>query len=201
MTTAVLPILILAAGQSSRMRGADKLLLPIDGIPLLRRQVLLALGFCDYVLVALPPGDTLRAGTIRDLDVSILVVASAAEGMSATLRDGVAALPDCQRFMVLPGDLATIEPTDLRAVARAADAFADALIWRGATSDGKPGHPIVFDAELRPRFASLEGDTGGEAIVRPLIHRTHLVRLPGRHARHDLDTPEDWAAFRAETGR
>ena len=42
MTTNVsqdLPILILAAGQSSRMRGRDKLLEEIDGVPLLRRQV------------------------------------------------------------------------------------------------------------------------------------------------------------------
>jgi len=28
-----------------------------------------------------------------------------------------------------------------------------------------------------------------------------LVPLPADHARRDLDTPADWAAFRAETGR
>ncbi|WP_370162833.1 NTP transferase domain-containing protein, partial [Limimaricola soesokkakensis] len=35
----VFPLLILAAGRSSRMRGADKLAQEINGVPLLRRQV------------------------------------------------------------------------------------------------------------------------------------------------------------------
>ncbi|NBR54129.1 MAG: nucleotidyltransferase family protein, partial [Rhodobacteraceae bacterium] len=37
------PILILAAGKSSRMRGRDKHLEEIDGVPLLRRLALAAL--------------------------------------------------------------------------------------------------------------------------------------------------------------
>ena len=74
------------------------------------------------------------------------------------------------------------------------------LLWRGATEDGKPGHPIVFDAALRPEFAELAGDGGGEVLVARHRDRQVLVRFADDIARRDLDTPEEWAAFRTETG-
>ncbi|MGL4237779.1 nucleotidyltransferase family protein [Tabrizicola sp.] len=192
-----IPILILAAGQSARMRGIDKLAQLVDGEHLLTRVATLARKVSPLVFVALPRVDHPRLRLIADLDVTPLIVKEASEGMSGTLRAGVAALPDCKRFMVLLADLPELTADDLQAVLDAQDAARDVLIWRGATSDGRPGHPILFDASLRPRFADLSGDGGGEGLVNPLRHLTHLVPLPGQRARLDLDTPEDWAAWRA----
>jgi CTP:molybdopterin cytidylyltransferase MocA len=194
------PILILAAGQSRRMAGRDKLLEPLNGIPLLRRQALTALALGEPVFVTLPSGDHPRAMVLDGLDVTSLAVPDAAEGLAGTLRGAIAQLPPCDRIMLLLGDLVEITESDLRNVLQATENDATNLIWRGATANGEPGHPIVFAASLRPAFADLSGDGGGESIVRPLRDRTVLVPLPGQHARRDLDTPEDWAAFRRESG-
>jgi molybdenum cofactor cytidylyltransferase len=196
----ITPILILAAGQSARMRGADKLAEKVAGEPLLGRMTRIACSASRRVFVALPSAGHPRNALIAGLPATLLVLPDAAEGMSGTLRAGVAALPDCQRFMVLLADLPALEAADLDLVLQAPAQIPDALIWRGATADGKPGHPILFDASLRPRFADLSGDGGGESLVRPLKARTHLVHLPGNRARLDLDTPEDWAAWRASGG-
>ncbi|RYG92157.1 nucleotidyltransferase family protein [Loktanella sp. IMCC34160] len=194
------PVLILAAGRSSRMRGADKLLQPVGGVPLLRRQVLSAMTTGGPVLVALPGPDDPRAAVLQGLPAVVVPVPDAAQGMSASLRRGVLALPDCDRFLVLLPDLAELAPEDLRAALDAPATAPDALIWRGATEDGKPGHPILFDATLRPEFADLTGDTGGAPIIAAHADRVHLVPLPGQRARRDLDTPEDWDRFRRDTG-
>ncbi|MCB1376719.1 MAG: nucleotidyltransferase family protein, partial [Rhodobacteraceae bacterium] len=82
-------------------------------------------------------------------------------------------------------------------VAQAVDLKSDTLIWRGATEDLRPGHPIVFAAPLFPAFAALCGDSGGREIVAMAEDRVKLIALPGQRARRDLDTPEDWAAWRA----
>jgi CTP:molybdopterin cytidylyltransferase MocA len=194
------PILILAAGQSARMRGIDKLAEEVAGQPLLRRIATLARAVSDPVFVALPHADHPRLALIAGLDVIPLILPDAAEGLSGTLRAGVAALPDCRRFMVLLADLPALQAADIDLVLNAPGAAPDALIWRGATAGGRPGHPILFDAALRPRFAGLSGDGGGESLVRSLQERTHLVPLPGDRARLDLDTPEDWTAWRASGG-
>ena len=195
------PILILAAGKSSRMRGRDKHLEEIDGVPLLRRLALAALELGEPVFVALPALPHPRAEALEGLDVTLLAIPEAEEGMSGTLRGAVARLPQSEGFLLVLGDLAEIGAVDMRAVMAAREDAHDKLIWRGATETGEPGHPILFDASLIPRFAELSGDGGGESLVNPLKAQTCLVPLPGRVARHDLDTPEDWAAFRKKTPR
>lgn len=193
---AMIPILILAAGQSRRMRGRDKLLEDVGGIPLLRRQIAMAQGTGQPVFVAVPPDAVARRAIIGESDATPLVIADADEGLSASLRNGVAQLPDAPAFLVMLGDLVALETTDLVAVLDARDSAPDALIWRGTTADGKPGHPILFDASLRPAFMDLAGDKGADTLVQKHAGATHLVALADNRARFDLDTPEDWDAWR-----
>jgi CTP:molybdopterin cytidylyltransferase MocA len=196
-----LPILILAAGQSSRMRGTDKLFEKIDGVALLRRQIDAALAVSPQLYVALPCSDHPRVALLTDTKAQPIVVPQAADGMGVTLREGVAALPPCPAFMVVLADLAALEATDLQAMLTARTDHPNHLIWRGATDAGKPGHPVLFDASLRSAFNMLSGDTGGAPILKTQKDQTYLVPLPGNRALLDLDTPEEWAAWRAETGR
>jgi CTP:molybdopterin cytidylyltransferase MocA len=183
------------------MQGADKLALPVSGTPLLRDRAQTALATGEPVFIALPAPGHPRAALVADLPVTILTAPDAALGIAHTLRAAVSALPPCKRFLILLADLPEITTADLHTILAAPTAHPDALIWRGATADGKPGHPVLFDATLRPDFATLSGDTGAEPIIRAHRDKTALVPLPANHARRDLDTPDDWAAWRAETGR
>lgn len=199
MTKAKVPILILAGGASTRMRGRDKLMEEIGGEPLLRLMTRRALTVSDSVYVALRPDKPERLQALSGLPVEMVLAQAALEGLSGSLREGVAALPECPAFMVLLADTPAVGATDMNAVLTARDAHPKARIWRGATKDGKPGHPILFHSCLRPLFRRLQGDSGGEEIVKPLKDRTHLVRFEDDRARRDLDTPEDWVAWRRGT--
>lgn len=200
MTMTHIPIIVLAAGQSRRMQGADKLLQEVDGQPLIRRQAKLARAVTEGpVIVALPPRPHPRFAVLEGLDVLPLEVRNADEGMNASLRTAFAALPaQARAAMLLLGDLPDLTEADLNRVLQAVDLESDTVIWRGATEAGEPGHPVVFAASLFPEFARLHGDDGGRAVVRAASDRVRLIRLPDRRARRDLDTPEDWAAWRSE---
>ncbi|MEP2642419.1 nucleotidyltransferase family protein [Roseobacter sp.] len=193
-----LPIILLAAGQSSRMRGADKLLEDIDGIPLLRRLADMACAVTrGSVLIALPHPPHPRYQCLDALAADRVAVPDAHEGMNASLRTAVAALPkDAPAAMLLLADLPDLTQDDLSTVLHAVDLTSDTLVWRGATQDGLPGHPIVFSAALFREFSTLVGDGGGRDIVAKAAGRVMLVPLPGDRARRDLDTPEDWANWR-----
>ena len=191
----MIPVLILAAGQSSRMRGIDKLAQIVRGKPLLRHMAAQA-AEVGPTFVALHHQAADRAAFLDGLPVTPLLVREAAEGQSGTLRGAVAQLPPFDALLVVLADLPEITAADMAAVIGARATHPDALIWRGATNDGKPGHPILFDGSLRPQFDALSGDDGGAAIVKPLTDRTVLVRFADSRARLDLDTPEDWLAWR-----
>ena len=190
-------VILLAAGQSRRMEGRDKLMESVDGIPLLRRSALRAMDV-GPVVVALPPTPHPRFDALDGLDVQAVEVPDADEGMNASLRCGLLCVPsDARAAMVLLADLPELTAGDLITVRQSVYDNPDKLIWRGATSDGKPGHPVVFDRSLFPHLSRLTGDGGAQSVVRAHRDRLHLERLPNQHALLDLDTPDDWARWRA----
>ena len=193
-------ILILAAGQSRRMRGADKMLERVADLPLIRRQALVGLATGLPVWLALPPDRPLRDVALADLPVTIVRVGDADQGISRSIIAGNAAIPaDCGLLFWL-ADLPEIETTDLGRILAAAQNAPGVLI-RATTSDGKPGHPVYFPAEFRGELARLTGDDGARAVLKRHAAATIFVPLPDNRALTDLDTPEDWAAWRVQQAR
>ena len=76
-----LTILIPAAGSSSRMLGADKLLENVGNEPILRRVVSIALAVTPDVIVTLRDPDPDRRTALHGLPVQILTIPDAASGM------------------------------------------------------------------------------------------------------------------------
>lgn len=192
-------ILILAAGSASRMFGGDKLLEPIDGQPQLTRITKAALATGCPVTVALPPDRPARNAALRDLAVAQLTVENAAEGMAASLRTGIAALPDGPVLLLL-ADLPEITAADLHSFLTAWAVTPD-LILRGCAQDGSPGHPVGFPGWARADLLTMQGDEGAKTVLKTHAGRLRLHPLPAAHATTDLDTPEDWAAWRAARAR
>ncbi len=196
----MVPILILAAGGSTRMAPRDKLTEMVEGQPLLCRTARRALATEAPVLVVLPPDRPDRDRAVEGLDLIRVLAVEAAQGMTASLRAGLAALPPgATGVMVLPADMPDLDTPDLR---RLLEGFAaePARILRGAGQDGTPGHPVIFPADLFPELMALAGDEGGRSVIARHRGRLRLVPLPGDRALVDLDTPEDWAAWRARQG-
>lgn len=197
----MIPILILAAGSSSRMRGRDKLLEDVDGIPLLRRTALRARATGSKLYAALPARPHPRYDALKGLDLTCVPVPDASEGMNASLRKGLAAIPSgAKAVMVMLADMPDLTTDDLLTVLNAVDLQAETRIWRATTQDRSAGHPIVFHHSLLPELIALEGDNGGNAVVKLHAQRTVHIALPDQHARTDLDTPEDWTAWKKHNG-
>ncbi|MGB3554869.1 MAG: NTP transferase domain-containing protein, partial [Jannaschia sp.] len=113
--------------------------------------------------------------------------------MSASIRAGVAACR-ADALTIHLADMPEIEASELQTVSDAWSAT-DAAILRATTTDGIPGQPVTFARALFPELAALTGDGGGRSVL--ARHPAASVALPGRSALTDLDTPEDWTAWRA----
>jgi CTP:molybdopterin cytidylyltransferase MocA len=197
-------VLIPAAGAARRMRGADKLLEPVEGRPLLALLAARARAAGAPVLVTLAPGQHARAAALAGLDVTLAEVPEAAEGMAASLRAGAAAL--CagghDGLMVLPADMPEIEAEDIGGmIAAFAAQPAPAPILRATAADGRPGHPVILPVRLAAELDRLAGDTGARAVLRAHAAEVMAHPLPQARALTDLDTPEDWAEWRAARRR
>ncbi len=192
-----LAILIPAAGASRRMRGSDKLLESVDGHAQLRRVVAMALATGARVIVTLPDSGPLalaRKTALSGLRAQICALGDWHEGMAASLRAGARAAGQADALMILLPDMPDITESDLAAII-AAFAEDPTRPVRACAEDGRPGHPVIFPRRLFQELMVLTGDRGGMVVmagedVRPFP-------LPGDRAITDLDTPEDWARWRA----
>ena len=183
------------------MGGRDKLMETIDGEPLLRRQARTALATGCPVMVCLPLNSPRRAA-LADLPLSQVEVPDAAEGLGATLRTAAhfAArhAPDRPMAILLP-DVPGIETGDIKTVISAFEADGGNTPTRATDARGRPGTPLIVPPRLIATFAELTGDDGGRSVFRD--ETVTLVEVPGTRATQDLDTPEDWAKWRNESGQ
>ncbi|MBU3035242.1 nucleotidyltransferase family protein [Tritonibacter mobilis] len=196
-----LVILLLAAGASTRMRGGDKLMESVAGQPLIAHlaQQARATGFSLFV--TLPDLDHPRAGAIHG--AKLIPVPDTDQGMSASIRAGVANLPDqTAGVMILPADMPEITTADFRTLSDQFDGPNGTILRASSVDDHgqpHPGHPVLFPRRCFHALKTLTGDSGAKALLR--VESVKHIPLPGRHALTDLDTPEDWAAWRADQNR
>ena len=189
-------LVLLAAGRATRMRGADKMLEPVPTafgdrplIEVMARRCLRA----GPTRVVLGPDQAARAALLEGLDVTIRAAPEGA-GMAASIVAGVAGL--ATPVLLVLADMPDVTASDMHLMI-ALGASAPGAILRAASEDGRPGHPVLFPADLLPELAGLRGDTGARSVLERHARRVHLVPLGGDRALTDLDSPEAWAAWRA----
>lgn len=172
------------------MRGADKLLRPIDGVSLLRRSVLEAVNStASRTTVVLGFAQHQRTACISDLPVRIIFSARATRGMAYSLQSGIVALgKDADGVLIVLADMPAITHADLNLLLAA---FTPGRIVV-AGSEGRPGNPVIFPAGLFVELLQLQGDKGARSIVTGNPKRVKIIDLPDRRASIDLDTPGDW---------
>lgn len=179
-----------------RMRGADKLLEKVQGQPLLRLVASRALGTGLQVVVTLADGHPVRDAALAGLDLATVRVVDAGDGMGASLRAGVMAVAPDRAILVLLADMPDIDAADL-AQMLAAYRAEPAAIHRACNADGVLGHPVIFPPWARAALLGMAGDVGAKSVMQAHAEAVRRVVLPGAHATTDLDTPEDWAQWRA----
>jgi CTP:molybdopterin cytidylyltransferase MocA len=191
------PILILAAGASSRMGDDDKLLQLVDGQDLLSLVVGRAVATGGPVYVTLATDRMKLARAIADQPVTIVPVAEAARGVSESLKAGIRSLPKgAQGVLIMLADMPELTTDDICLMLTHFAELGSMRVVRATDKNGTPGHPVILPARLFPKVEKLHGDIGARDLIQGEM--TNEVPLPGLRATTDLDTPEDWIAWRAK---
>lgn len=182
--------ILLAAGQSRRAGGVNKLLATINGKPLVRiaAEAALASRLSQLTVVTGHMHQEIEAA-LTGLGLKFVHNADFAEGMASSIRCGVNALgPGVDAAMVLLADMPGV---DADAIDRILQAFSpeNGITIALAGVDGKRGNPVVWDRSFFDALTRLEGDTGARHLIGEHGTSARQVEI-GAVARLDLDTPE-----------
>jgi molybdenum cofactor cytidylyltransferase len=191
--------LLLAAGQSRRMGGPSKMLAEIDGVPMVVRVArrLLASRARPIIAVLGNRADEVDAA-LGKLPVERVRNPDFAEGLSTSLKRGIAALPsDLDGALVCLGDMPLITG---RHVDRLIAAF-NPLEGRAIivpTRRGKRGNPVLWAKHFFAEMAQIAGDVGARHLIGEHAELVAEVEMDDDAILVDIDTPEALDALRAK---
>ena len=190
-------VVILAAGRSSRM-GRAKQLVAVDGEPMVRSavKVALATSAAPVVLVTGAYAEEVAAAVADLVDQSdgrLLIVHNPAwgEGQAGSMHAGLGALSErCGAAIFFPVDQPYMPPLLLAQLAAAWQA--GAKLAAPAVDGELRGAPALFDRTLWPELYAVSGDVGARGVLRAHAEQVQTVDAPAAWLR-DLDTPQDLA--------
>ncbi len=194
-------IIILAAGFSSRL-GAPKALARVRGVTLLRRTLTVTAGLGTAGVTIVLPRDSTRARReARGFKVDFLANRQRAQGLSSSVRAGIAAARASAAVLILPVDLAALARRDLeRLISRWQGARRRMVARRLGPLGAAQGRvPLILPRRLYAQALQVRGDVGLRELVMSLpAEELALVDLPS--AELDVDTPQDLHAARRRFG-
>lgn len=186
--------IILAAGLSTRM-GAAKLILELDGEPVITRVVHAALQsvLARVVLVIAPDSSRLihALGPIAsNVKLHLVVNRYPERGMSTSLHAALAAVgPEATGAMVVLGDQPFLTREIIDALVGAFCTDQEKIVQPAVR--GRPTTPVIFPADLFPQLLETVGDVGGREVVNRNRDRVVIQEMGLNYDDSDLDTPAD----------
>lgn len=189
---------ILAAGRSSRMGGANKLLEEVDGTPVIRRVAMAALASRARPVIIVTGHEREKVtAALAGLDVTLVHNEAYASGMASSLRVGITTVPESAAgALVVLGDMPLVAPALMDRLVEAHDPVQGRLIVV-PVADGARGHPVLWSRRFFPDLTALEGDMGARQVLAAQAAAVVEVEAGGPGAFLDVDTPALLAEARA----
>jgi len=187
--------LVLAAGRSARMGAINKLLIGIDGKPMVRRVVETVLAAAVKPVIVVTGHEQAKvAVALAGLAVTFADNPDYAQGLSSSLKRGLAALPpDVDGVLVCLGDMPLISPADIGRIVAAFNPGEGREIVV-PTSGGKRGNPVLWSRRFFAEMRNLAGDTGVKHLIGIYPDAVAEVET-GDAVLTDIDTPQALAVL------
>ncbi|PWC34365.1 molybdopterin-binding/glycosyltransferase family 2 protein [Azospirillum sp. TSO35-2] len=188
--------LVLAAGRSSRMGPTNKLLADVHGTPLVARAVDAALASqaTNVIVVTGHQGESVAAA-LADRPVTFVHNPAFADGLSSSLRAGLAAVPsESDAVVVCLGDMPRVASAVIDRLIAAYNPLEGRAICV-PTTHGKQGNPVLWDRAFFTEMAALSGDAGAKRLIGQHADRLCEVAVDDAGILYDVDTPELLAGY------
>jgi molybdenum cofactor cytidylyltransferase len=188
-----LTVIVLAAGFSTRL-GEAKALARVHGISLIQRMLRLVTSLkSSRTIVVVPRSHArYRIGAQR-MKVAFVANAHRSQGLSSSVRRGVAQARYAPAVLLLPVDLVELKGREIARLIQRWRASPRSVIARRVGDKG--AIPLILPRRLYPMAAQIRGDSGLRDMVNQLPATSRvLIDVPS--AERDIDSREDLLAAR-----
>jgi len=192
---------LLAAGEGRRMGGVVKGLIRLQGVPLLRRQLIALSGAgVDEVVVVTGHAQDAVEKEVLGFSVTLAHNEAFAQGQESSVRFGLAQLNGpFDAIFIMPSDQPLIAADDLIELIAAFKKRAAGHIVVPIV-DGQRGNPILLDDEARGQILASGTNLGCRHLIERQPELVHAHATANARFITDLDTLDDVLALAQRTG-
>ncbi len=193
---------VLAAGESRRMGDANKLTLPVGGVPMVARVVdaLSRSGVAKVIVVTGHEAEVIEHG-LAGRPIELVYNPDYAEGIGSSIRAGIGALgDDFDGALIALGDMPLVEPETIDRLVDAFASSAEPSVFV-PTYGNRRGNPVLWSAEYFPELLALTGDVGGKSLFHRHARAICEVEVENAGIDTDVDTPDALDDLNIQNGR
>lgn len=190
--------IVLAAGLSRRMGPVNKLLVQINGTPMIRATVSACAEVCDAPVTVVtghqaPDIEQALAG----LNLRFIHNPDFASGQSSSVAAGLMAAPEAKTTMIVLGDQPLLDAHALERLLEAHLASDQTRITIPVNGANR-GNPLVIPLALKASLLADKANPGCRRFTRDNPDRVNPVALQNPAYFTDLDTLDDLKSFQTE---
>ena len=185
--------ILLAAGQSKRLKGENKLIKKFKNKPLLNHVLnSLVKSKVQKIIIVLGYQNKQLRRIIKKNNKNIFVVNKKFKlGMSTSIKSGLRKISKKDKgFIIVQSDMPFIKSSDINKIydsIKKGQSLVHALKFRS-----KVGNPIGFDISVINKFKKIKGDVGAKFMVKRLRKKTNFIKVSSSKIFKDFDLKRDF---------
>ena len=156
--------ILLAAGQSKRMDGENKLTKEIQGVPLIKHSVknILAASIDELIIVLGYQKEIIEKLIDKNGKIKFIFNKDFESGMASSIKTGIDNLSDkTEAFFICLGDMPMINHDIYNQLIKSKD-NKEIIV---PTYKGQQGNPVLFDKSMKETVMNITGDLGAKKIL------------------------------------
>ncbi len=183
-----IPIILLAAGSSSRM-GEAKQLLPWGDKTLIEFQVEKLLQLQNPVIVVLGSGAEIISPLLQKYPVQVVINSEWEKGMGTSVAAGMKYIQSAKAVLFTLVDQPLVTVDHLQTLIDAFQPGKDKIVV-SRSQNGWLGVPALFDPVYFEELKNLKGAQGAKSVIKKYTKKLVLVNAGDQL--EDMDTPEKY---------
>jgi len=167
--------ILLAAGQSKRMNGENKLIKKIQGVPLIKHSIIniLESSIDELIIVTGYQNKILEKIVDKNEKIKIVFNEQFESGMASSIGVGIKNLSNkTKAFFICLGDMPMVNKYIYNELISHIDS-GEIII---PTFKKQQGNPILFSITMKDKIKSIEGDVGAKEIIKK--NKDKILNLP-----------------------
>jgi molybdenum cofactor cytidylyltransferase len=156
--------ILLAAGQSKRMAGENKLAKKIQGVPLIKHSVknILAASIDELIIVLGYQKEIIEKLIDKNEKIKFVFNKDFESGMASSIKAGLNHLSeDTEAFFICLGDMPMVNKDIFNLLIKSKN-NREIIV---PTYKNKQGNPILFSKSMKKKIMTIEGDAGAKKVL------------------------------------